>query len=124
MYPKFPKRSVNAKDILLLFLGWIVKKVLDFVWEKTSVRVRALKPRPLRVQSLGNWILRILCKMLGFRYVSDKTELQKLILDLKHHRARAIVLYEGGGLHAFRIPRDVATLLSFALSKDVSGLVM
>ena len=96
MYLKFPKRSVNAWDIILLFLGWIIGKVLDFALEGISVRIRKLKPKPLRIESVGFWFLRIAFMILGFEYVRNIRELKRLIRNLTRGKIDArTILFVG-----------------------------
>lgn len=70
---EFPKRSVDAKDILLLFVGWIITKVLDFMWKKTSnLRLKRKRERKLTPQVLGDWLFGLLLRILGVEYDAPK----------------------------------------------------
>lgn len=40
MTPTLPKRSIEAKDLFLIFLGWIIHRVLDFAWRKAGNNFR------------------------------------------------------------------------------------
>ena len=94
-----------------------MKKVLDFAWAKTKVKVQRARLKP---QTLGNWIFRLLCKLLGFRAVTNSEELKKLLVDFRHQRVdvKTIVFFEDGGFHLVaELPDIIRVLRVFERSK-------
>ena len=112
MREKIPTRSINTKDIFLILLGWVIKKVLDFVWAKTKVKVQGLKLNP---RTLGAWFFRLSCRLMGFRAVTSLEELHELTIDLRHDRVneKSILLWENGGFRRFKEGFDILRLLMF-----------
>jgi len=126
LYQGFPKRSINAKDVLLILLAWIAEKIFDFVLNKTNMRVRRLKLRPLRLQDIGNWCFRLLCRMLGVKYVDSIAEFKRLMGAISNHQLdeKVIFVWMDSNLRPITsIPRCMIRMPLFIRSKDALWLL-
>lgn len=96
------------------------------MWEGISVRVGKLKPKPLRIESVGFWFLRVACIILGFECVRNTRELKRLVRNLKRGKvdAKTILLLGTNETHPLHGLNLLRTIIQFGLFYSTQGFLV